>query len=292
MSENRSRRTFIGASEVAAILGLSPWKTAYDVWAEKTGRIEPPAETPAMWVGKKLESAILDYAETQLGPLVRNAEFAIQGAPIVAHPDAIIAKNGEPVEAKTTGLLRFDELKDWGPEGSDQIPDYYVVQCLIQLEATGAPVCHVPAFVGGRGLLMYRVEANKDVQLYLVEQCIAFWERYVLKDVPPPDSLPSLDVAAKIRRQPKSTTTISDPSLVDKWLEIKDAIRQLEEKEQELRQAILGQLGDCEVGILPDGREVTYFEQHRREYVVPATTFRVLRIRTPKPQKSRREVAP
>ena len=34
----RERRSGIGGSDVAAILGLSRWKTAYQVWQEKTGR--------------------------------------------------------------------------------------------------------------------------------------------------------------------------------------------------------------------------------------------------------------
>jgi predicted phage-related endonuclease len=31
----------IGASQVAAILGVSPWSNSTDVWYEVTGRVEP-----------------------------------------------------------------------------------------------------------------------------------------------------------------------------------------------------------------------------------------------------------
>jgi putative phage-type endonuclease len=282
-----TRKTFIGASDVPAIVGLSPWRTAYDVWAEKTGRVEPKTDTPAMWIGRQLESALLDHAEKLLGKLIRGARFAIQNTPIVAWPDAVVAKSTEPVEAKTTGLL-YPATDDWGEEGTDQIPDYYVVQCLIQLEATGAEVCHVPALVGQRGIKMYRVSANKDVQRMLVDACCEFWDKHVLADVPPHDVYPSLDIASRLRRVAGKVTQIADTLAVDEWLAVKDQIKQLEEREKELRQRILGLLGDAEVGQLPDGREITYFEQQRKEYVVPAATFRVLRVKTPKPPTQRR----
>lgn len=36
------RRKGVGGSDVAAIMGMSPYKSPYEVWAEKTGVVEPP----------------------------------------------------------------------------------------------------------------------------------------------------------------------------------------------------------------------------------------------------------
>lgn len=33
------RRSHIGSSDIAAILGKDPYKTAYDVWLDKTGQL-------------------------------------------------------------------------------------------------------------------------------------------------------------------------------------------------------------------------------------------------------------
>ena len=35
------RRGYIGGSDAAAVVGLSPYVTPYQVWAEKTGKVEP-----------------------------------------------------------------------------------------------------------------------------------------------------------------------------------------------------------------------------------------------------------
>ena len=68
------RREFVGASEVAAILGLSPYSKPFDVWAVKKGIVEPFKGNEATRLGQTLESSILDHAEGVLGNLDRDVE--------------------------------------------------------------------------------------------------------------------------------------------------------------------------------------------------------------------------
>lgn len=59
------RRTGIGGSDVASILGLSPWRTPYQVWEDKTGRGEDQDDTPALYWGRLLEDPIRQaYADS------------------------------------------------------------------------------------------------------------------------------------------------------------------------------------------------------------------------------------
>ncbi|GIV50913.1 MAG: hypothetical protein KatS3mg038_1434 [Candidatus Kapaibacterium sp.] len=60
------RRSFLGASDAPAILGLSPWRTAYEVWAEKTGRIDSWSGNAATSAGQLLEPAVLAWASEEL----------------------------------------------------------------------------------------------------------------------------------------------------------------------------------------------------------------------------------
>ena len=55
MNDNAS----IGGSEIAAILGLSPWRTALDVWREKVLGAEPQPDSPALALGRRFEAALL-----------------------------------------------------------------------------------------------------------------------------------------------------------------------------------------------------------------------------------------
>jgi putative phage-type endonuclease len=55
------RKNTIGASEVAALLGVHPWLTAYELWARKSGLIPEIKETPAVRRGRHLEAVAIEF---------------------------------------------------------------------------------------------------------------------------------------------------------------------------------------------------------------------------------------
>jgi len=61
------RRTHRNASETATVLGLSPWQTAYQLWAEKTGRTEPAPATEVMAHGTRMEPRARAAYEARTG---------------------------------------------------------------------------------------------------------------------------------------------------------------------------------------------------------------------------------
>jgi hypothetical protein len=76
-----ARRTGIGASEVAAVLGLSPYESPLDVYCRKLGLVPEKAETEAMRWGLRLEPLLAaEYAERTGYPLVATQVF-------LRHPD-------------------------------------------------------------------------------------------------------------------------------------------------------------------------------------------------------------
>ncbi len=62
-----ARENGIGASEVAGVIGLSPWETPFSLWLRKTGQIPPVEETQAMKMGKLLEPVIAQLWEDETG---------------------------------------------------------------------------------------------------------------------------------------------------------------------------------------------------------------------------------
>jgi len=64
----KQRENHVGSSDMAAIMGVDPWRSSADVWFEKTGKLKEQAETEAMYLGNKLEGGVLDFAEEKLGP--------------------------------------------------------------------------------------------------------------------------------------------------------------------------------------------------------------------------------
>jgi len=61
-----ARRKVVGGGDVAAIVGVHPYKTAHDVWLEKLG-LAVIEENEAMYWGKVLEPVILAEYERREG---------------------------------------------------------------------------------------------------------------------------------------------------------------------------------------------------------------------------------
>ena len=64
------RKSGIGSSEVATILGLNPFETPYQLWRRKIGLDEPKTETFAMKAGHYLEDAVSLFWSDETGRTV------------------------------------------------------------------------------------------------------------------------------------------------------------------------------------------------------------------------------
>lgn len=256
------RRERLGSSDMAAVLGLDVHRNAYDVWLEKTGKLDEQQTNQAMQAGTMFEDGVLQYAEQELGKLTRNQFRSAKdrGIPLGANIDAILVGSGLPVEAKTAGL--FGPLREaWGEPGTDEVPDRVIIQSTVHMICTLTDLCHVVAFLGGRGFQMYKVNLDKTVADVVTETAIQFWDKNVLADIPPDNTLPHASSIKRIRREPETTVAL-DQSLVDQWLLAKEACKLADAEKDAAEVAMLTALGQAEGGITPAGM-LTYFSQSR-----------------------------
>ena len=258
------RRSFIGASELAAVLGLSAWLTPTDIWLDKTGQIPlvSPDSAQMLW-GKRLEPYILDDAEAALGKLTRNDKtLTIKGSIVRATPDAF-REDGVPVDAKTAGILRgYSRDEEWGEPGSETVPDEYYVQVMAQIAACGIDSGNIAALLGGRarnGPLIYNIKFNVDLWLEISDRANSWWESYVVKKEPPPEA-PSLDIAKTIRKNKGETVEfdLEKTALVLEWERQKKAIRDAEKAKDTLEALILTKMGSAQTASLSDGRRLEF----------------------------------
>lgn len=274
--QKESRKAHIGSSDMAALLGLDGRRNAYDIWLDKTGRLEDQVENEAMYAGTMFEDGILNHAEAKLGKLTRNQYRSAKdkGLPIAANIDAILIDSGLPVEVKTSGL--YGPLTDvWGDAGTDAVPDKVIVQAQVHLLCTDKELCHIAAFLGGRGFQMFAVPRDKEIIDIIASTAQDFWTKNVLADMPPTNILPHPAIIKRVRRVPETIVSL-DQSLVDEWQEAKTAEKEAKTRTETALTAILATLGDAEAGQAPAGL-FTYLEQSRASYQVQAGTFRVAR---------------
>lgn len=112
------RRSGITASEVAVLFGTSPFKTRWQLWAEKLGRrIEDDIEAnPYVRRGKRCEHALREHvvADRNLGIMPICCEND-QDPFIRASLDGIDARS-RPWEFKVPSPRKFEEIRDGGAD--------------------------------------------------------------------------------------------------------------------------------------------------------------------------------
>ena len=129
------------ASKVAAMLGLSPWESPFSLWHRMAGNITADPATDVQTRGHYLEPALRQwFADQHPDRTIRpGLSFAHADRPWqTAAPDGLIVK-----DRRVTGLLECKTALldwEWGEPGTDEVPPYYRVQALWQMDCTGIPV--------------------------------------------------------------------------------------------------------------------------------------------------------
>ena len=186
------RRTGIGGTDAAAILGLSPWSSPLDVWLDKTGRAVPRPSDPdrddLLFLGNALEPAIAAMYERKTGRRLFKPEedFGIVRHPafpmILGTPDRLVV--GEPRGVELKSEVPF--LDRFGDPGTDEVPDFYVAQCAVYMAVNNFDAWDIALLHGGSKFGIYTLERSRAVENELLDVLVAWWERHVVQDVQPP----------------------------------------------------------------------------------------------------------
>lgn len=185
------RRGYVGGSDVPAIFGISPWKTALDLYEEKTAAefVVPdvkPERQKLFDRGKKLEPFVLEMLKDEHGVelLYRNQrysdpEHSWMRAEIDFETGGPELLNGE---IKTVSPFA---AQDWGEQQTDQIPLWYCLQVMWGLMVTRRTEAVVAALVGADDLRLYHVRYDNELAQEIRSRVVQFWQGHVVPRVPP-----------------------------------------------------------------------------------------------------------
>lgn len=271
------RRSFVTASEVPCILGASDYRNAADVWYDKLGMVENSKPTAATDAGNRFEPIVREWAGEQLGGVVRGDWCVHHSGKIGATLDCMTL-NREPVECKTSGLVSPGFPHKWGDEGTDEVPQEYLLQVHTQMLVVGAERGYIPAFLAGVGFRMYVFHRNDDLHAYILEQCERFLKQVENREKPA--VIPHLETIKRIIRRPEPTVDV-DVSLIEAYEAANEAAKAANKEKDRLQAELLASLGDAECGGF-DGGKVTYLSQTRKAYSVEESSYRVMRIKRDK----------
>lgn len=263
------RRNYLGASDLPAIFGMSPWRTAEDVRLIKSKQADEPPGNLSTEAGIYLEPAVRQWAQDKLGPLTEPDTYIHPNGFMCANLDAETADR-KPVEIKTSGIVGPIQ-GNWGSEGTADIPDMYYVQVMCQIACMGnkPDMGYLVALLGGRGFVKYEIQRDDALINAIEAKAEQFWKVHVIGGEPAPKSLATMDVLKRVRRE----AGLVMPLAADIWDQFDEARRArliAESAEEDAKRRVLGLIGAGEA-ISVNDQIVATFKANAKG----ARTFRV-----------------
>ena len=259
-----ARKSGIGGSDVASIMGLNKYSSPLEVWMVKTGRAESPdlSDKPAVYWGNVLEDVVANEFKRRhpdLQVAKKNATLVSKKRPwAFANIDrSLVDRYGNKgvLECKTVGARR---ASDW----DDGVPIYYLTQVFHYLSVTGYKFAWVAVLIGGQDYREFYI-ARDEEDIQTVDNAVdRFWNDYVVLGVPP------ALVGSKTEAE-TILTTHSDPSdeyvsmldadvpYLDEYIQLKEQEKAIKERKQLIENQLKDAIGDNK-GLQTETRRVTW----------------------------------
>lgn len=266
------RRRFLGGSDAAAVMGLSKWRTPYQVYLAKTADVPEemdPERRKFLERRKRWEPVVVQMLREEFDAEIVsvNQRYVDPEVPYFAaeidfewrDADGSI-QNGE---IKTVSQFSFGERYGWGEAGTDEIPIDYEAQVQHGLGVKRRKICAVAAMVGLDSMVFYRVERNGEVISEMRARLARFWNENVLaKIAPDPQTIEDLH---RMFRKTNGMAVQADTELGSKALRLRALVAQIDAFELE-REALEFDVKNAmreHDSILVDGRKIaTWGEQN------------------------------
>lgn len=254
-----ARREGLGASEIAAVVGLSPFESPFSLWHRKKGNIPgPDPSNPLFYWGHALEAVVA----TRFGE--GHPEFWVMDVGTHRSSDeswqfanldrALYPTSGVTADTKPLGVLEIKTTRypdGWGASGSDEIPVHVRCQVMQQMDVFGAPFAWVAVLIGGNDYREYRIDFDADDATTLRTAGRAFWESLQTDDEPPIDaSFATYEAVRELHSDIDASLDVElDPALCDDYFTTKDAADETAKAARLAKSRVLDAMGDARRGL-------------------------------------------
>ena len=227
-----SRKHYIGASEASIILGISPYRTAYQLWQEKLGLIEPQKTTPAMTRGNVLEEPARQQFEAMTSLIVPPA--------MVYHPDydfirasldGITFCGRYIVEIKCVNKIDHQTALD------GKIPEKYYCQVQMQLAcAPNAEFAYYFSYDEANPFKSAIVKVDRDNKFIddLIPKLVKFWDNVLHQKAPEMSEKDFIQIESMNGSFSEEWNQISK-----EYKDVSTQLKQLKDQESQLKERLL-----------------------------------------------------
>jgi putative phage-type endonuclease len=277
------RRSGIGGSDVAAILGMHRWKGPLHVWEEKHGRGDH-SDSEAAYCGRKFEGVIAEMFSERTGLEIAPSPGTLQHLDrpwMLANIDRLVLERTPAPDPTVVPLEVKNRSEYQARQWEDDVPDEPALQAHWYTAVTGASHAYVTALIGGNRLRWFRLERDEELIAHLSTYCRDWWLQHVVEGTPPPPdgSKATTELLAHLFDVREGATTEVDPVehmiLRERRRELKARIEADGEELAEVENQLRAALGATEVATI-GGRPVYTWRQNGN--------FAVARFRDAEPE--------
>jgi hypothetical protein len=285
------RRNVIGASEIAALVGVHEYLTYYGLWAHKAGKLPPDEDNDngAMERGRRLEPVAVDMLRDR-NPTWRveapRSHYADHTFGIGCTPD-VLAEHPE----RGLGLIQIKSVAPrifagtWRADTDTVTPPIWIViQALMEQHLTGAKWAAVAALVVDHEIDLHLVEvpSHPGIVENLKTEALRFWEMVLQGRQPDPDFKRDGAIIRELLKKDDGTEIdlAGDnelPALLDQREEVMALAKAYDEQAKALSARLLHRLGNASLGRFPGGY-ISAKTINKAAYTVKPSSYRQLRV--------------
>lgn len=267
-AHDRSR--FLGGSDAAAVLGISPWRSRYRLWCEKVGTEAPPdlSDIDYIYFGHLLEPIVAQVFSERAGMKVRTTRKLYTHPKykfLAGHVDREIVGKKAFLECKTANAFDFSK---WGKHdtGPDGIPEHYLAQVDHYMLVRNMDECYVAALIGGNDFRFYHVPRSAAREKILLKAEVEFWE--MVKTKTPPEITSERDARhrwAKILEGTAVEVGMDQRKKLIRLARVSEQIRTLDKEKDALRDELFPIFEDKEM-LSMKGEPLARLNAYNRKY--------------------------
>jgi len=263
--QRAERKLGVGGSDMPIILGLSNYKTPYQLYLEKIGESESIDEmTPFQYWGHQLEGVIRD-------------EFAKRNNVVVETPDTLVHPFNDFLRGNVDGFIpawnAVLEVKcssgfmahEWGEDGSDTIPMPYLVQVAHYCAVLNADCAYIAVLIGGNDYREFKYTRDLELESKIIDAAKKFWE--CVQTRTPPEPINQVDLKLMYpKHDPEKTKTIA-PEVAEQLTTLADTrfkIKALSEVEDKFKFNIMQFMEDAECLTDESGKPIVTWKANKR----------------------------
>ena len=276
------RRTGIGGSDVAAILGLNDYQSAYSIWADKLGLLPEKEDNEAMRQGRDLEDYVAQRFCEQTGKNVRRNNRMLRSEKypfMIANIDRQIVGERSGLECKTTSMMNLKKFKN------GEYPATYYCQCMHYLAVTGWEKWYLAVLVLNQGFYLYEIERDEDEISALIKAETEFWNLVESNTPPEIDGSKATREALEFINQPDDDKPeaylYGKENMVEHLFSLKSDKKEIEKNIAQIENQIRADLGGANKGVM-HGYTISLQTIIKKSYIVKESSYQRLTIKEKK----------